>query len=474
MLKLSGVPLKLGFTQADLRKAAAKRLRVPEQALHWVRLAKKSVDARKKEDVRFVCAIETEVDGEDKLLSRLRDNRVRKGEVYRYDLPKGPRLPQRPVVVGLGPAGLFAGLILAQCGQRPLVLERGLPVEEREKSVEAFWKRRILDPESNVQFGEGGAGAFSDGKLTTGTGDARIRKVLEELVKAGAPEEILTDAKPHIGTDRLPGVVRRIREEIIALGGEVRFSAKVTGIRSKAGQLTGLEVESRGQRETIECSQAILAVGHSARDVFQLLDSLGLPLQAKPFSVGARIEHPQSLIDTAQYGAFAGHSALGAADYKLSCHLKNGRGVYTFCMCPGGTVTGAASEEGGVVTNGMSVWARDGKKQQRRPAGGGGPPGLRRRGAFGRGGLPAPDRAGGLPPGRGRLLRPGPAGGGLSGVPSHRRLRGGAPHLPARRGPRRLGRLPALLRHRQHAGGPAHFRPPAPRLRLGGRPPHRP
>ena len=207
MLKLSGVPLKLGFTQADLRKAAAKRLRVPEQALHWVRLAKKSVDARKKEDVRFVCAIETEVDGEDKLLSRLRDNRVRKGEVYRYDLPKGPRLPQRPVVVGLGPAGLFAGLILAQCGQRPLVLERGLPVEEREKSVEAFWQRRILDPESNVQFGEGGAGAFSDGKLTTGTGDARIRKVLEELVKAGAPEEILTDAKPHIGTDRLPGVV---------------------------------------------------------------------------------------------------------------------------------------------------------------------------------------------------------------------------------------------------------------------------
>ena len=361
MLKLSGVPLKLGFTQADLRKAAAKRLRVPEQALHWVRLAKKSVDARKKEDVRFVCAIETEVDGEDKLLSRLRDNRVRKGEAYRYDLPQGPQLPQRPVVVGLGPAGLFAGLILAQCGQRPLVLERGLPVEEREKSVEAFWQRRILDPESNVQFGEGGAGAFSDGKLTTGTGDARIRKVLEELVKAGAPEEILTDAKPHIGTDRLPGVVRRIQEEIIALGGEVRFSAKVTGIRSKAGHLTGLEVESRGQRETIECSQAILAVGHSARDVFQLLDSLGLPLQAKPFSVGARVEHPQSLIDTAQYGAFAGHPALGAADYKLSCHLKNGRGVYTFCMCPGGTVTGAASEEGGVVTNGMSVWARDGK-----------------------------------------------------------------------------------------------------------------
>ena len=303
--------------------------------------------------------IETEVDGEDKLLSRLRDNRVRKGEVYRYDLPKGPQLPQRPVVVGLGPAGLFAGLILAQCGQRPLVLERGLPVEEREKSVEAFWKRRILDPESNVQFGEGGAGAFSDGKLTTGTGDARIRKVLEELVKAGAPAEVLTDAKPHIGTDRLPGVVRRIREEIIALGGEVRFSAKVTGIRSKAGQLTGLEVESRGQRETIECSQAILAVGHSARDVFQLLDSLGLPLQVKPFSVGARIEHPQSLIDTAQYGAFAGHPALGAADYKLSCHLPSGRSAFSFCMCPGGQVVASASEQGGLVVNGMSPFKRD-------------------------------------------------------------------------------------------------------------------
>lgn len=361
MLKLTGVPVKLGFTQADLRKAAAKRLRVPERALHEVRLAKKSVDARKKEDVRFVCTLEAEVDGEDKLLARLRDNRVQKGAAYHYELPRGERLPQRPVVVGLGPAGLFAGLVLAQCGQQPLVLERGLPVEEREKSVQAFWQRRSLDPESNVQFGEGGAGAFSDGKLTTGTGDARIRKVLEELAKAGAPGEILTDAKPHIGTDRLPGVVRRIREEIVALGGQVRFSTKVVGIRSREGRLTGLEVESHGQREVVECSRAILAVGHSARDVFQLLESLGLPMQAKAFSVGARIEHPQSLIDTAQYGKFAGHPALGAADYKLSCHLGNGRGVYTFCMCPGGTVTGAASEEGGVVTNGMSVWARDGE-----------------------------------------------------------------------------------------------------------------
>ena len=361
MLRLTGVPLGLDFTGADLKQAAAKRLRVPESALGQVRLVKKSVDARKKDKVCFICALEAQVRGEDKLLSRLRDNRVQKAKAYRYQLPQGEPLAQRPVVVGFGPAGMFAALLLAQCGHRPIVLERGLPVEQREKSVETFWREGRLDPESNVQFGEGGAGAFSDGKLTTGTGDERIRKVLEELAAAGAPQEILTDAKPHIGTDKLPGAVRAIREKILALGGEVRFSCKVVGFRRKGGALSGLEVETAGRRQVVECSQAILAVGHSARDVFRLLEREGLPLQAKAFSVGARIEHPRELIDRAQYGSFAGHPALGAADYKLSCHLENGRGVYTFCMCPGGTVTGAASEEGGVVTNGMSPWARDGR-----------------------------------------------------------------------------------------------------------------
>ena len=362
MLKITGLKLPLGFREGDLKRAAAKQLRLPESAIGQVRLCKKSVDARKKDNVHFVCAVEAAIQGdENRLLSRRRDNAVQKAEPYRYQPPQAGKLPQRPVVVGFGPAGMFAALLLAQCGQEPIVLERGQAVEERERAVQRFWKERVLDSQSNVQFGEGGAGTFSDGKLTTGTGDGRIRKVLEELVAAGAPEEILYEAKPHIGTDKLPGVVRSIRQQVIALGGEVRFSTQVTGFRLKEGRLVGLTLRTPAGEEALECSQVILAIGHSARDTFQELHSLGLPMEAKAFSVGARIEHPASLIDRAQYGDFAGHPALGAADYKLSCHLENGRGVYTFCMCPGGTVTGAASEEGGVVTNGMSAWARDGR-----------------------------------------------------------------------------------------------------------------
>ena len=362
MLKITGLKLPLGFREGDLKRAAAKQLRLPESAIGQVRLCKKSVDARKKDNVHFVCAVEAAIQGdENRLLSRRRDNAVQKAEPYRYQLPQAGKLPQRPVVVGFGPAGMFAALLLAQCGQEPIVLERGQAVEERERAVQRFWKERVLDSQSNVQFGEGGAGTFSDGKLTTGTGDGRIRKVLEELVAAGAPEEILYEAKPHIGTDKLPGVVRSIRQQVIALGGEVRFSTQVTDFRLKEGRLVGLTLRTPAGEEALECSQVILAIGHSARDTFQELHSLGLPMEAKAFSVGARIEHPASLIDRAQYGDFAGHPALGAADYKLSCHLENGRGVYTFCMCPGGTVTGAASEEGGVVTNGMSAWARDGR-----------------------------------------------------------------------------------------------------------------
>ena len=361
MIRINGLRLELGFTEEDLRAAAAKKLKLPKSALETVRLAKKSVDARKKDRVRFACAAEVRLDAdESRLISRLRDKDVLPTRPYRYQPPHFSPLPQRPVVVGFGPAGMFAGLILAQCGQRPVILERGLPVEERARKVRTFWQGGPLDPECNVQFGEGGAGAFSDGKLTTGTGDGRIRKVLEELVSAGAPEEILTDGKPHIGTDRLPGVVKNIREKIIALGGEVRFSNRLTGLRTEGGRVAGAEVETPSGWEIIPCRQVILAVGHSARDVFALLFQLGLPMAPKAFSVGARIEHPAELIDRAQYGDFAGHPALGAADYKLSCRLENGRGVYTFCMCPGGTVTGAASEEGGVVTNGMSPWARDG------------------------------------------------------------------------------------------------------------------
>lgn len=361
MLQISNLHLGLDFTQRDLRSAAAKRLRVPESAITAVQLAKKSVDARKKDRVHFVCTVRAEVDAdESKLLRRVKDNSVRPAEPYRYELPAGPKPDMPPVVVGFGPGGMFAGLLLAQCGQKPIIIERGQPVEERRQSVQAFWEHGRLDPESNVQFGEGGAGAFSDGKLTTGTGDGRIRKVLEELAAAGAPEEILMDAKPHIGTDRLPGVVRNIREKIISLGGQVCFNTKLVDIIVRDGQVNGVEVSAPDGHRTIPCRKLILAVGHSARDVFALLDRISLPLSPKPFSVGVRIEHPAQLIDRAQYGGFAGHPALGAADYKLSCHLANGRGVYTFCMCPGGTVTGAASETGGVVTNGMSPWARDG------------------------------------------------------------------------------------------------------------------
>lgn len=363
MLKIAGLNLELDFREGDLKRAAAKKLRLPERALTGVKLVKRSVDARKKDRVRFVCTVEAAVDGDEgKLLARLKDSQVQKAEPYRYELPRAGKLPQRPVVVGFGPAGMFAALLLAQCGQAPIVLERGQPVEEREKAVARFWRERVLDPASNVQFGEGGAGTFSDGKLNTGTGDIRIRKVLEELVNAGAPEEILIDAKPHVGTDRLPGVVKSIREQIVALGGEVRFSTRVAGFRLREGALCALETEGPGgKRDLLECSQAVLAVGHSARDTFEELWRLGLPIQPKAFSVGARIEHPAALIDAAQYGSAAGHPALGAADYKLSRRLANGRGVYTFCMCPGGYVTGAASEEGGVVTNGMSPWARDGE-----------------------------------------------------------------------------------------------------------------
>lgn len=361
MIRITGLPVELDFKRENLIRAAAKKLRLPEKALHDVRLCKKSVDARKKDRVHFVCAVEAAIDGdENRLVSRLKDQKIQLAPQRRYQLPEASRLPQRPLVVGFGPAGMFAGLVLAQCGQRPIILERGECVEKREKTVTKFWMERTLKKSSNVQFGEGGAGTFSDGKLTTGTNDIRIRKVLEELAEAGAPEEILYEAKPHIGTDRLPGTVKAIRERILSLGGEVRFETAVTGLRSREGALCGLELDRAGAREVLECSQVILAIGHSARDTFETLFAAGIPMQAKAFSVGARIEHPQELIDRAQYGGFAGAPRLGAADYKLSCHLENGRGVYTFCMCPGGYVTGAASEPGGVVTNGMSPYARDG------------------------------------------------------------------------------------------------------------------
>ena len=362
MIKIAEIVLPLDTGEEQLKKLAAEKLKIKPDRIQSLKLIKKSVDARKKNDVRFICSVAVSLlpKEESQCLNRNRNPKITRLAPQKYQLPLGASLPQRPVIVGFGPAGMFAALILAQAGQRPVVLERGSKVEERAQSVQAFWRGGALDPEANVQFGEGGAGTFSDGKLNTGIKDFRCRKVLEELVAAGAPEEILWEAKPHIGTDRLPIAVRNIRKAICNLGGEIHFHTKMTALSIRDGKVKSVLAEKNGSPCQFDTETVILAVGHSARDTFEWLYQNHIAMEQKPFSVGARIEHLQSRINAAQYGPFAGHPALGAADYKLSVHLPEGRGVYTFCMCPGGTVVAAASETGGVVTNGMSNFARDG------------------------------------------------------------------------------------------------------------------
>ncbi len=358
MYRISEISLPLDGTEEDLIALAAERLKVAPTAIQSLKLYKKSIDARKKDDVHFICTVEVACNKNN----NPQDQKIVQAEPYRYELPSCKKLEERPVVVGFGPAGLFAALILAQAGQRPIVFERGSSVEKRGEQVAHFWRTGELNPHSNVQFGEGGAGTFSDGKLNTGTKDSRARKVLEEFVAAGAPAEILYMAKPHIGTDKLPSTVKNIREQIISLGGEVHFETALQNLILKDGKVTGVELKPQnGSPYRIDAGRVILAVGHSARDTFERLYSLGIPMEQKPFSIGARIEHPQKLISVSQYGRFAGHPNLGAADYKLAVHLSNGRGVYTFCMCPGGTVVAAASEANRLVTNGMSTFARDGE-----------------------------------------------------------------------------------------------------------------
>lgn len=363
MIRITGLKVPLDYTAESLRGLVNKKLRIGGS--YDLRLVKRSVDARNKENVYFNCTLELELGkAESKLIGSKGGIRVEKANKSVYELPAIRKTGTRPVVVGFGPAGMFAALILAQCGLNPIIVERGESVEKRQETVNMFWDSSVLNPESNVQFGEGGAGTFSDGKLTTGTKNVRIGKVFDEFVKAGAPAEILYDAKPHIGTDKLPAVVKNIRETIISLGGEVKFETKVTDFIIKNNSIKGVKILSRNHsgknpEEIIECEDVILAAGHSARDIFSLLKDKGIPLEAKAFSVGARIEHPREVIDKARYGKFAGNERLGSANYNLSAHLQNGRGVYTFCMCPGGVVTGAASEEGGIVTNGMSRYKRD-------------------------------------------------------------------------------------------------------------------
>ena len=360
MLRIQNIPLPLGGGEAQLKKKAARILGVKPEAITGLSLARQSIDARKKSDVHYVCTVDVSVADEGKVMARCRDKNVSLHQSVPYVFPPVRRTSSLPpVVVGMGPAGLFAALFLARSGLAPIVLERGRPVEERTADVERFWTTGVLDPFSNVQFGEGGAGTFSDGKLTTGTHDPRISTVFRTLVEAGAPADILYQHKPHIGTDVLRDVVKTIRQELIRLGCDVRFGHQLTGLTLREGAVAGLTVEGPQGTYDLPCDTLILSPGHSARDTFQMLLEAGVPMEQKPFAIGVRIEHPQSAISLAQFGP--AWERLPAADYKLACHLPNGRSAFTFCVCPGGQVVAAASEEGRLVTNGMSHRARDGK-----------------------------------------------------------------------------------------------------------------
>lgn len=363
MIRINEIKLALDEDEKLLADKAAKILKINKKYIKKLSIYKKSVDARKKDDVHFTYSVDIEISLDEKqIVSKCKSNKVSIAEVYHYEIPENKRVSKfRPVIVGFGPAGMLAGLILAEAGLRPLIFERGKNIDDRQKDVNEFWTKRKLDEESNVQFGEGGAGTFSDGKLTTGIKSPFIRKVLEELYEAGAPEEILYSSKPHIGTDRLAVVVKNIRKKIEKLGGEVKLECKVEKLIVYNKFVQGLTYSHNGEFFDIEADSVIMAIGHSARDTVEMLYNLGVEIIQKPFSVGARIEHSQSLINKAQYGKFANHPKLGAADYKLSCHGLHERGAYTFCMCPGGTVVAAASEKEGVIVNGMSSLARDGE-----------------------------------------------------------------------------------------------------------------
>ena len=361
MLRLDSLSLPLDFTPETLNALILRKLKCAPEQLKSVVPLKKAVDARDKADVHFVLSVAVTLKDEAKVLARLKP-----GVAAPFTFPKAPTLPKArfehpPVVVGAGPAGLFAALTLARAGVQPILIERGKPVEERTKSVQMMQEQGILDPESNVQFGEGGAGAFSDGKLTTGTKSPLIRTVLQTFVDHGAPEDILYIAKPHVGTDLLKGVVRSMRQEIIQLGGQVRFDTRLTGLMMRGESMEGITVLCGGETQEIRTDTVILAIGHSARDTMQTLFRQGVRMEQKPFAMGVRIEHPQALISQSQYGKCWTHPALKAADYKLAVHTPDGRGTYTFCMCPGGEVIAAASQPDGLCVNGMSYHARAGE-----------------------------------------------------------------------------------------------------------------
>ncbi len=363
MLRVNQVKVNPGHSEADLKRSAANILRIPEGNIGSLKIIRQSIDARKKPRISYSYSVDVTVKEEEKILRRFRgrENQVCRAEQKEYHFPEpGKSVQKNPtVIVGTGPAGLFCGYFLALHGYSPVLLERGKCVEERRKDVEAFWETGQLDTDSNVQFGEGGAGTFSDGKLNTlvRDRDGRNRMVLETFMKFGAKEQICYEAKPHIGTDVLCDVVKRMRDEILRLGGQVRFGSQVTEIELRQGHVAGVVVNGS---ERIACEQLVLAIGHSARDTFAMLHRKQVPMEAKAFAVGLRVEHPQSMISERQYG-MEEPGSLGAAPYKVAAKAANGRGVYSFCMCPGGYVVNASSESGHTAVNGMSYSGRDGK-----------------------------------------------------------------------------------------------------------------